>query len=94
MDVAPEQTWSRPWHRKTTVIAALSVAAILAHLVLRFGFHATPSTPLNDHQNPNRRQESVPAEDRRGEQDGQSEKQVPGEDVECIGVLRKNSIPD
>ena len=35
---------SRPWHRKTTVIAALSVAAILAHLALRFGFRATPAT--------------------------------------------------
>jgi heavy metal translocating P-type ATPase len=44
MDVAAERTWSRPWHRKTTVIAALSVAAILAHLVLRFGFHATRPT--------------------------------------------------
>ena len=32
------------WHRKTTVIAALSIVAILSHLVLRFGFHATPST--------------------------------------------------
>ena len=31
-------------HRKTTVIAALSVAAILAHLALRFGFRATPTT--------------------------------------------------
>ena len=39
-----EQTPSRPWHRKTTVIAALSVAAILAHLALRFGFRATPAT--------------------------------------------------
>jgi hypothetical protein len=39
-----EQTPSRPWHRKTTVIAALSVAAILAHLALRFGFRATPTT--------------------------------------------------
>src|SRR6185436_6660995 len=44
MDVAVEQTSSRPWHRKTTVIAALSVAAILAHLALRFGFRATPTT--------------------------------------------------
>jgi heavy metal translocating P-type ATPase len=44
MDVAAERTWSRPWRRKTTVIAALSVAAILAHLVLRFGFHATRPT--------------------------------------------------
>ena len=37
--------WNSPsglWHRKTTGIAALSVAAILAHLVLRFGFHANP----------------------------------------------------
>jgi cation transport ATPase len=38
------QTPSRPWHRKTTVIAALSVAAILAHLALRFVFRATPIT--------------------------------------------------
>ena len=30
------------WHRKTTVIAVFSVAAILLHLVLRFGFHTTP----------------------------------------------------
>jgi heavy metal translocating P-type ATPase len=30
------------WRRKTTVIAALSVAAILIHLTLRFGFHAKP----------------------------------------------------
>src|SRR6478609_76843 len=35
---------SRPWHRKTTVIAALSVAAIVVHLVFRFGFHTTPGT--------------------------------------------------
>jgi len=39
-----EQTRSRPWRRKTTVIAALSVAAILAHLALRFGFRASPAT--------------------------------------------------
>ena len=31
-------------HRKTTVIAALSIAAIFLHLVLRFGFHTTPRT--------------------------------------------------
>jgi heavy metal translocating P-type ATPase len=31
-------------HRKTTVIAALSISAILLHLVLRFGFHTTPRT--------------------------------------------------
>ena len=39
-----EQKPSHPWHRKTTVIAALSVAAILVHLTLRFGFRATPTT--------------------------------------------------
>ncbi len=39
-----EQKPSRPWHRKTTVIAALSVAAIVAHLALRFGFRATPTS--------------------------------------------------
>lgn len=32
------------WHRKTTIIAAFSIAAILLHLVLRFGFHTTPRT--------------------------------------------------
>jgi hypothetical protein len=42
--VAAEPTSSRPWHRKTTVIAALSIAAILANLGLRFGFQATPAT--------------------------------------------------
>jgi P-type E1-E2 ATPase len=35
---------SGPMHRKTTVIAALSIAAIFLHLVLRFGFHTTPRT--------------------------------------------------
>src|SRR6186713_247825 len=39
-----EQSRSRPWRRKTTVIAALCVAAILAHLALRFAFRATPTT--------------------------------------------------
>ena len=39
-----EQAPSRPWHRKTTVIAALSVAAILVHLALRFGVRTAPST--------------------------------------------------
>ena len=39
-----EQNQSRPWHRQTTVIAALSVVAIVAHLVLRFGFRASPTT--------------------------------------------------
>ena len=41
------QSWNSPsglWLRKTTVIAALSIAAILLHLVLRFGFHTTAGT--------------------------------------------------
>ena len=32
------------WHRKSTVIAALSIVAIFVHLLLRFGFHTTPGT--------------------------------------------------
>jgi cation transport ATPase len=43
----PGRSWNSPsglWHRKTTVIAALSIFAILLHLVLRFGFHATADT--------------------------------------------------
>ena len=43
----PGRSWNSPsglWHRKTTVIAALSIVAILVHLVLRFGFHTTPGT--------------------------------------------------
>ena len=32
------------WHRKTTIIAALSIAAILSHLLLRFGFRTAPGT--------------------------------------------------
>ncbi len=32
---------TRPWQRKSTFIAALSLAGIALHLVLRFGFHAT-----------------------------------------------------
>ena len=43
----PGQSRNSPsglWHRKTTVIAALSIVAILLHLVLRFGFHTTPGT--------------------------------------------------
>jgi len=35
---------SRLWQRKTTVIAALSVAGIFAYLALRFGFHVAPET--------------------------------------------------
>jgi heavy metal translocating P-type ATPase len=42
MDDANE-TRSRPWHRKTTVIAAFSIAAILLHVVLRFGVGTTPT---------------------------------------------------
>jgi hypothetical protein len=40
----PSRSWNSPsglWHRKTTIIAALSIVTILLHLVLRFGFHAT-----------------------------------------------------
>ena len=43
----PVRSWYSPsglWHRKTTVIAALSIATILLHLLLRFGFHTTPGT--------------------------------------------------
>ena len=43
----PTRPWYSPanlWQRKTTVIAAFSVVAILAHLVLRFGFHSTLET--------------------------------------------------
>jgi heavy metal translocating P-type ATPase len=39
--------WYSPavlWQRKTTVIAGFSIVAILSSLVLRFGFHTTPST--------------------------------------------------
>ncbi len=41
------RVWSSPsalWRRKSTVIAGLSLAAIVLHLVLRFGFHTTPGT--------------------------------------------------
>jgi hypothetical protein len=43
----PSRSWNSPsglWHRKTTIIAALSIVTILLHLVLRFGFHATLGT--------------------------------------------------
>ena len=42
---APGQPWyslAGLWRRKTTVIASLSVAAILCHLALRFGWRAAP----------------------------------------------------
>ena len=41
----PARPWYSPsnlWQRKTTIIAAFSIAAILVHLVLRFGFHTAP----------------------------------------------------
>jgi cation transport ATPase len=41
------RSWNSPsglWRRKTTVIAALSIAAIFLHLVLRFGVHTSPGT--------------------------------------------------
>jgi heavy metal translocating P-type ATPase len=37
-------TVARFWHRKTPVIAALSIAAIVLHLVQRFGFSSSPGT--------------------------------------------------
>ena len=40
-------SWKSPaslWRRKTTVIAGLSIAAILLHVALRFGFRTTPAT--------------------------------------------------
>ena len=37
------ESLSAIWHRKTTVIAALCVLAILLHLVLRFAFQAGPA---------------------------------------------------
>src|ERR1700693_2013948 len=39
------RSWDSPsnlWQRRTTVIAAFSIAALLSHLVLRFGLHTTP----------------------------------------------------
>ena len=39
--------WNSPsglWQRKSTLIAALSIIGIVAHLVLRFGFHSTADT--------------------------------------------------
>ena len=40
----PWNSLSGLWQRKTTVIAVLSIVAIILHLVLRFGFHTTPGT--------------------------------------------------
>ena len=44
---SPSRSWcslSVLWQRKTTVIAALSVAGILLHLALRLGFRTAPGT--------------------------------------------------
>ena len=46
-DPPPGRSWYSPsslWRRKTTVIAGLSILAILVHLVLRFGFRTAPGT--------------------------------------------------
>ena len=43
----PDRSWNSLtglWHHKTTVIATLSIVAILLHVVLRFGFRTTPGT--------------------------------------------------
>ena len=43
----PSRSWYSPsglWQRKTTVIAALSIAGILLHLVLRLGLRTAPGT--------------------------------------------------
>jgi hypothetical protein len=32
------------WRRKSTIIAAFSIGAIISHLLLRFVFQATPET--------------------------------------------------
>ena len=41
----PAGPWYAPsslWHRKSTIIAAFSIVAILLHLVLRFGLQLDP----------------------------------------------------
>lgn len=42
-----DQSWntlSGFWHRKSMIIAALSIVALLTHLLLHFGFHTNPGT--------------------------------------------------
>ncbi len=48
---APKTPLARPWyspsalwHRKTTIIAALTIVGIISHLVMRFGFHTAAGT--------------------------------------------------
>ena len=46
-ETPPPGCWYAPaklWQRKTTLIAAFSIAAIIVHLVLRFGFRVAPGT--------------------------------------------------
>src|SRR6476660_7034899 len=46
-ETPPGDSWKSPagvWRGKTPVIAALSIAAIVLHVVLRFGFNTTPGT--------------------------------------------------
>ena len=46
-ELPPARPWYSPstlWQRKTTIIAASSIVAILVHLVLRLAFRATPGT--------------------------------------------------
>ena len=46
MSLSDHAWYSSPglWQRKSTVIAAFSIVAILSYLLLRFGFQATPET--------------------------------------------------
>jgi hypothetical protein len=43
----PARSWYSPsslWHRKSTIIAVLSILAIALHLLFRFGFRTAPGT--------------------------------------------------
>jgi len=47
LESLPTQPWYSPsglWQRKSTIIAAFSIVAIISYLSLHFGFHATPET--------------------------------------------------